>query len=41
MEIEGPAIVQQLDATTVIERRATVTVDAMGNLCIKVGAAHE
>jgi N-methylhydantoinase A len=40
-EIEGPAIVQQLDATTVIERRATATVDAVGNVRIKVGAAHE
>jgi N-methylhydantoinase A len=36
--IEGPAIVQQFDATTVIEPGATATVDALGNLRIQVGA---
>lgn len=35
--IAGPAIIQQLDATTVIERSAVATVDAAGNLQIKVG----
>jgi N-methylhydantoinase A len=33
----GPAIVQQMDATTVIEPGATATVDAIGNLRIVVG----
>ena len=36
-EIAGPAIVQQLDATTMIERGAIATVDAVGNLRITVG----
>ena len=35
--LTGPAIVQQLDATTVIEPGATATVDAIGNLRIVVG----
>ncbi|MEZ5859280.1 MAG: hydantoinase/oxoprolinase family protein [Geminicoccaceae bacterium] len=35
---EGPAIVQQLDATTVIEPGDTVEVDRLGNLLITVGA---
>ena len=35
----GPAIVQQLDATTVIEPGAVATVDAIGNLRIAVGSA--
>jgi N-methylhydantoinase A len=38
-EIAGPAIVQQLDATTAIERGAVATVDAFGNLRIMVGKA--
>jgi N-methylhydantoinase A len=38
-ELAGPAIVQQLDATTVIERGAVATVDVVGNLRIKVGEA--
>ena len=36
-QIVGPAIVQQLDATTVIECGAVATVDSAGNLRIKVG----
>jgi N-methylhydantoinase A len=35
--IEGPAVVQQADATTVIEPGATAVVDKIGNLRIKVG----
>ena len=35
----GPAIVQQIDATTVIEPGATARVDPIGNLLISVGAA--
>ena len=35
---EGPAIVQQLDATTVIEPGDQVEVDRLGNLVIRVGA---
>jgi N-methylhydantoinase A len=35
--LTGPAIVQQMDATTVIEPGATATVDAIGNLRIIVG----
>ena len=38
--ISGPAIVQQIDATTVIEPGATATVDAIGNLRIAVGGAQ-
>ena len=34
----GPAIVQQIDATTVIEPGAIATVDAIGNLRIAVGS---
>jgi N-methylhydantoinase A len=34
----GPAIVQQIDATTVIEPGAAATVDAIGNLRIAVGS---
>ena len=33
----GPAIVEQLDCTTVIDPGAEVSVDAMGNLAIEVG----
>ena len=36
--LTGPAIVQQMDATTVIEPGATATVDAIGNLRIIVGS---
>jgi N-methylhydantoinase A len=35
--VEGPAIVQQFDATTVIEPGAVATVDPVGNLRIHVG----
>jgi N-methylhydantoinase A len=37
--ISGPAVVQQMDATTVIEPGAVATVDAIGNLRIAVGSA--
>jgi N-methylhydantoinase A len=37
-KINGPAIIQQLDATTVIEPGASATLDAIGNLRIKVRA---
>jgi N-methylhydantoinase A len=37
--IEGPAVVQQVDATTVIEPDAAAVVDRIGNLRIKVGKA--
>lgn len=33
--IAGPAVVQQIDATTVIEPGATATVDAIGNLRVR------
>jgi N-methylhydantoinase A len=36
MTVIGPAVIQQLDATTVIEPGASATVDAIGNLRIKV-----
>ena len=36
-QIEGPAVIQQFDATTVIEPGATAAVDAIGNLRIRVG----
>ena len=36
--LKGPAIVQQIDATTVIEPGATALVDAIGNLRITVAA---
>ncbi|WP_279358035.1 hydantoinase/oxoprolinase family protein [Methylobacterium indicum] len=35
-EIAGPAVIQQIDATTVIEPGATARVDAIGNLRIRV-----
>jgi len=35
----GPAVVQQIDATTVIEPGAVAAVDAIGNLRIRVGGA--
>jgi N-methylhydantoinase A len=34
--IEGPAVVQQIDATTVIEPGTVATVDAIGNMRIRV-----
>ena len=37
--ISGPAIVQQIDATTLIEPGAVARVDELGNLRIAVGAA--
>jgi N-methylhydantoinase A len=38
-EIPGPAVIQQLDATTVIEPYATARLDRLGNLRIAVGGA--
>ena len=35
--IEGPAIVQQIDATTMVDASAVATVDDIGNLRIAVG----
>jgi len=35
----GPAIVEQLDATTVVEPGNRVTVDALGNLLVEVGGS--
>ena len=37
----GPAIVEQLDTTTVIEPECDVIVDAAGNLVVTVGALAE
>jgi N-methylhydantoinase A len=37
-EFIGPAIVEQLDATTVIEPGDSVTVDALGNLIVTLTA---
>ncbi len=37
--LTGPAIAQQIDATTVVEPGAVATVDAIGNLRIAVGGA--
>jgi N-methylhydantoinase A len=37
-ELEGPAIVEQMDATTVIEPGDRARVDALGNLEIAVQA---
>ncbi|MCZ0733712.1 hydantoinase/oxoprolinase family protein [Phreatobacter sp. AB_2022a] len=34
--IQGPAVIQQVDATTVVEPGAVATVDAIGNLRVKV-----
>jgi N-methylhydantoinase A len=36
--LAGPAIIQQIDATTMIEPGATARVDALGNLRIAVGS---
>lgn len=40
MRIEGPAIIGQFDATTVLEPGAVATVDEIGNLRIRVGQAR-
>ncbi|RTL61104.1 MAG: hydantoinase/oxoprolinase family protein [Hyphomicrobiales bacterium] len=37
----GPAVIQQIDATTVVEPGASVLVDKVGNLRITVGSASE
>ena len=34
--IEGPAILNQMDSTTVVEPESAVTVDEYGNLIIEV-----
>ncbi len=39
--IQGPAVVQQIDATTVIEPGAVGVVDRIGNLRIKVGQGSD
>jgi N-methylhydantoinase A len=39
--VDGPAVVQQVDATTVIEPGAVATVDKIGNLRIMVGAGSD
>ncbi|MBX6370435.1 MAG: hypothetical protein IRZ04_20895, partial [Rhodospirillales bacterium] len=36
-EFDGPAIIEQLDATTVIEPGNKVRVDGLGNLVVMVG----
>ncbi|MSO75785.1 MAG: hydantoinase/oxoprolinase family protein [Alphaproteobacteria bacterium] len=38
IELKGPAIVEQMDATTVVDPGARLRVDAIGNLIITVGA---
>ncbi|MBH61486.1 MAG: hydantoinase [Alphaproteobacteria bacterium] len=40
-EFDGPAIVEQLDTTTVIEPDCRVTVDSDGNLIVTVGSLAE
>jgi N-methylhydantoinase A len=39
LALAGPAVIQQLDATTVVEPGATARLDAIGNLRIAVGGA--
>ena len=39
LAVAGPAVIQQLDATTVVEPGATARLDAIGNLRIAVGGA--
>jgi N-methylhydantoinase A len=36
MRLDGPAIVEQADTTTVIEPDMALTVDKLGNLLVKV-----
>jgi N-methylhydantoinase A len=36
--IEGPAVIQQVDATTVLEPGSRARIDGVGNLRIEVGA---
>jgi N-methylhydantoinase A len=38
-EVRGPAIIEQMDATTVLDPGAALVVDSNGNLVITVGAA--
>jgi N-methylhydantoinase A len=35
--VEGPAIIEQLDCTTVLEPGNRAEVDAMGNLVVTIG----
>jgi N-methylhydantoinase A len=37
-ELPGPAIIEQMDATTVLDPGARLSVDPAGNLIITVGA---
>jgi N-methylhydantoinase A len=39
LALAGPAVIQQLDATTVVEPGATARLDSIGNLRIAVGGA--
>ena len=36
MHIDGPAVIEQSDTTTVVEPDMTLSVDAQGNLLVKV-----
>ena len=36
-QIDGPAIIEQMDTTTVVDPSATVSVDAFGNLVVRPG----
>ncbi|MGB8811923.1 MAG: hydantoinase/oxoprolinase family protein [Paracoccaceae bacterium] len=40
LRLHGPAIIEQMDTTIVVEPGDMVTADAMGNLIITVGGAH-
>jgi N-methylhydantoinase A len=39
LRLEGPAIIEQMDTTVIVEPRCLVTSDADGNLIIEVGNA--
>ena len=41
MRVDGPAIVEQMDSTTVLPPGLNATVDALGNLRVKVGTEGE
>src|SRR5208283_5141074 len=41
MRVDGPAIVEQMDSTTVLPPGLTAAVDALGNLRVKVGTEGE
>jgi N-methylhydantoinase A len=38
VDLQGPAIIEQMDTTVVIDPGARVTQDADGNLIVEVGA---